>query len=180
MTILNVSQVSKQFKLNRSTIYRAVSSGRLSRRADGTFDLAEVIRCFGEPGQQKEAPILIPIDTVELERVRKEYAEYKRQAIEREDWLKGQIDRMQTLLELKSETIASETSHEHQTETHSNTVTNTSVIQANEAVTPSTVASAMSKQHVVNDDMNVASATVQHFSKKKGLLGRLVSVILDK
>lgn len=40
--------------MDRSTIYRAVRNGRLSRSSDGQFDLAEVIRCFGEPEQTSQ------------------------------------------------------------------------------------------------------------------------------
>ena len=51
MAKLSLSEVSKQFNVDRSTIYRAVRNGRLSRSSDGQFDITEVIRCFGEPDQ---------------------------------------------------------------------------------------------------------------------------------
>lgn len=51
MAKLSLSEVSKKFHIDRSTIYRAVRNGRLSRSSDGQFDLSEVIRCFGEPEQ---------------------------------------------------------------------------------------------------------------------------------
>ena len=51
MAKLSLSEVSKQFNVDRSTIYRAVRNGRLSRSSDGQFDIAEIIRCFGEPEQ---------------------------------------------------------------------------------------------------------------------------------
>ncbi len=47
MAKLSLSEVSKKFHIDRSTIYRAVRNGRLSRSSDGQFDLSEVIRCFG-------------------------------------------------------------------------------------------------------------------------------------
>ena len=43
MAKLSLSEVSKQFNVDRSTIYRAVRNGRLSRSSDGQFDIAEVI-----------------------------------------------------------------------------------------------------------------------------------------
>ena len=49
MAQLSLTEVSKRFNVNRTTIYRAVSSGKLSRLNNGLFDLAEVIRVFGEP-----------------------------------------------------------------------------------------------------------------------------------
>ena len=42
MAKLSLSDVSKKFHVDRSTIYRAVGNGRLSRSSDGQFDLAEV------------------------------------------------------------------------------------------------------------------------------------------
>lgn len=48
MAQLSLTEVSKRFNINRTTIYRAVSSGKLSRLSNGLFDLAEVIRVFGE------------------------------------------------------------------------------------------------------------------------------------
>jgi len=51
MAKLSLSEVSKRFNIDRSIVYRAVKNGRLSRTGDGQFDLAEVIRCFGEPQQ---------------------------------------------------------------------------------------------------------------------------------
>ena len=54
MAKLSLSEVAKKFHVDRSTIYRAVRNGRLSRSSDGQFDLAEVIRCFGEPEQTSQ------------------------------------------------------------------------------------------------------------------------------
>lgn len=49
MAHLSLTEVSKRFNVNRTTIYRAVNNGKLSRLSNGLFDLAEVIRVFGEP-----------------------------------------------------------------------------------------------------------------------------------
>ncbi|EXD29307.1 putative dNA replication protein [Acinetobacter baumannii 34001] len=103
MAKLSLSEVSKKFHVDRSTIYRAVRNGRLSRSSDGQFDLAEVIRCFGEPEQTSQ----------KIESSRQEGDESTKKLIahlenevkkyqEREERLMQQIDRMQTLIELKS------------------------------------------------------------------------------
>jgi hypothetical protein len=58
MAQLSLTDVSKRFSVNRTTIYRAVSSGKLSRLSNGLFDLAEVIRVFGEaPAPVKSEPV---------------------------------------------------------------------------------------------------------------------------
>ena len=58
MAQLSLTEVSKRFNVNRTTIYRAVSNGKLSRLSNGLFDLAEVIRVFGEaPTPVKSEPV---------------------------------------------------------------------------------------------------------------------------
>jgi len=57
MAQLSLTEVSKRFNVNRTTIYRAVSNGKLSRLDNGLFDLAEVLRVFGEaPAIVKDEP----------------------------------------------------------------------------------------------------------------------------
>lgn len=57
MAQLSLTEVSKRFNVNRTTIYRAVSTGKLSRLDNGLFDLAEVIRVFGEAPTHETAPV---------------------------------------------------------------------------------------------------------------------------
>ena len=57
MAQLSLTEVSKRFKVNRTTIYRAVNNGKLSRLSNGLFDLAEVIRVFGEAQTAEAAPV---------------------------------------------------------------------------------------------------------------------------
>ena len=57
MPQLSLTEVSKRFNVNRTTIYRAVSNGKLSRLNNGLFDLAEVIRVFGEAPTHETAPV---------------------------------------------------------------------------------------------------------------------------
>ncbi|UYO76372.1 helix-turn-helix domain-containing protein (plasmid) [Halomonas qinghailakensis] len=52
---LTIPQVAKLYEKHRSTIHRHIESGRLSCgfRGDGTrvVDIAELVRCYGEPKQ---------------------------------------------------------------------------------------------------------------------------------
>ena len=57
MAQLSLTEVSKRFNVNRTTIYRAVNNGKLSRLSNGLFDLAEVIRVFGEAQTTETAPV---------------------------------------------------------------------------------------------------------------------------
>jgi exonuclease VII large subunit len=103
MAKLSLSEVSKKFHVDRSTIYRAVRNGRLSRSSDGQFDLAEVIRCFGEPEQTSQK---IESSKQEGDESTKKLIAHLENEVkkyqEREERLMQQIDRMQTLIELKS------------------------------------------------------------------------------
>lgn len=181
MAVLNLSEVSKQFQVNRSTIYRAVSSGRLSRRADGSFDLAEVIRCFGEPKKVgiSQLPATPQQNTdEELERLRREFSEYKRQAQEREDWFKNQIDRMQTLLEMKIP-VAYATPQQHPIETPCDTQSATSKTTDKKDFDTDAIVHATLQKQAAASSSNTENATVQHYEKKRGLLSRLASAVFN-
>lgn len=181
MTPLNLSEVSKQFKVNRSTIYRAVSSGRLSRRADGSFDLAEVIRCFGEPVTNKGSSVeqqssvaaqqVNPDQTKVIELLQKELDRYR----EREERLMDQIDRMQTLLEMKSHPVADAAS---QRQSQATQCDNPETIE-NKASETNATSQATLPQQPAAAQSDIAYATTQHTTKRPGLLGRLVRSILD-
>ena len=56
MAQLRLSEVAKRFNVNRATLYRAVAAGRISRLANGKFDLSEVLRVYGEPASTSNAP----------------------------------------------------------------------------------------------------------------------------
>ena len=105
MAKLSLSEVSKRFNVSRSTIYRAIKEGRISRSADSLFDIAEVIRCFGEPvlKSQEIQPKEIK-DDADLRQLvdfmKREIESYK----DRELRYLDQIDRFQLLLGHKEET----------------------------------------------------------------------------
>lgn len=100
MAKLSLSEVSNRFNVSRSTLYRAIKEGRISRSADGLFDVAEVIRCFGEPSQKQESNHVVEQskDDVDLRQLvdfmRREIESYK----DREKRYLDQIDRFQLLL----------------------------------------------------------------------------------
>lgn len=112
MAKLSLSEVSKKFHVDRSTIYRAVRNGRLSRSSDGQFDLAEVIRCFGEPEQTSQKLNHLSKKVMNLQKLIAHLENEVKKYQEREERLMQQIDRMQTLIELKS--VAPATAAPHQ------------------------------------------------------------------
>lgn len=49
MAKLSITKASEIFAKDRKTIYRHLKQGKLTRDSDGTIDLSELIRAYGEP-----------------------------------------------------------------------------------------------------------------------------------
>ncbi|MDW3028412.1 plasmid replication DNA-binding protein [Acinetobacter baumannii] len=182
MAKLSLSEVSKRFNVSRSTLYRAIKEGRISRNADGHFDVAEVIRCFGEPSKKHEQNQEIdkPKDDTDLRQLvdfmRKEIDSYK----DREKRYLDQIDRFQLLLGHKeSEEKMSHDTSVRQTndtpcdnnhETHKDTVNQEFYSTESSHDTPLT--------HLNEAPQNI-SKTHHETKKKRGLFGRVLNAVLD-
>jgi len=189
MAKLSLSEVSKQFHIDRSTVYRAIRNGRLSRSSDGQFDLAEVIRCFGEPNSTSQPSEFIEQSTDQatqklITHLENEVKKYQ----EREERLMQQIDRMQTLIELKSvapatampqsnATACDTTTPQHAT----NTQDNDNKKENNNSITEN-VAMPQSNATTSNNTMP-QHATLQNVAmpqpKKRGLFGRVLNAVFN-
>lgn len=189
MAKLSLSEVSKQFKVDRSTIYRAVRNGRLSRSSDNQFDIAEVIRCFGEPDQVSK-PTEPPQQGSDgatqklIAHLENEVKKYQ----EREERLMQQIDRMQTLIELKSVAPATAVQHHNATACDSQTpqhATTDQNIENKENLNKDVAASvAMPQQDATaRDSQTPQRATLQNMAapqpKKRGLFGRVLNAVFN-
>lgn len=134
MARLTLSEVSKRFDVNRSTIYRAVKSGKLSRLNDGSFDLAEVLRVFGEPSAQIHNNTVTATesdsDRVKLIRHLERELEFYKQQIEQKD---QQINHLQTLLEYRP-TVAPATSQQRGTATPCDIASATPEMQSDQGI----------------------------------------------
>lgn len=189
MTKLSLSEVSKQFKIDRSTVYRAIRNGRLSRSNDGQFDLAEVIRCFGEP-EQISQPNTVSVKGSDqatqklITHLENEVKKYQ----EREERLMQQIDRMQTLIELKSVAPATATPQQDTTacntdmprhattNQHIDNKNNIDSIVAENVVTPQ-------QDTTVHHNQSLQHATLQNVAvpqpKKRSLFGRVINAVFN-
>ena len=189
MAKLSLSEVSKQFNVDRSTIYRAVRNGRLSRSADGQFDITEVIRCFGEPEQisKKDESSKQEIDDSTKKLITHLENEVKKYQ-EREERLMQQIDRMQTLIELKS--VAPATAVPQQDATACDTpttqrATNTEFIDNKEKLEDKSFQNVAAPQQDAKayDMQTLQRATVKNVAmpqpKKRGLFGRLTKAFFE-
>ena len=189
MAKLSLSEVSKKFHVDRSTIYRAVRNGRLSRSSDGQFDLAEVIRCFGEPEQTSQK---IESSKQEGDESTKKLIAHLENEVkkyqEREERLMQQIDRMQTLIELKSVAPATALPQQDATACYTDLPLHATTQQDNDN----------KKNNELNIAENVAvpqqettayhTQTLQHATlqnvavpqhKKRGLFGRVLNAVFD-
>ena len=189
MAKLSLSEVSKKFHIDRSTIYRAVRNGRLSRSSDGQFDLSEVIRCFGEPEQTSQQIESSTSDSdestkkliIHLENEVKKYQE-------REERLMQQIDRMQTLIELK--TVAPATAAPQQDAPacdtdmpqHATTQQDNDNKKNNELNIVENVA-VPQQETTAYHTQTLQHATLQNVAvpqpKKRGLFGRVLNAVFD-
>lgn len=190
MAKLSLSEVSKKFHVDRSTIYRAVRNGRLSRSSDGQFDLAEVIRCFGEPEQTSQK---IESSKQEGDESTKKLIAHLENEVkkyqEREERLMQQIDRMQTLIELKSVAPATVVPHPDATACDSKMpqhATTDQDIENKENLNKDVAASvAIPQQYATaRDSQTPQRATLQNMAvpqpKKRGLFGRVLNAVFNE
>lgn len=57
--MLSQREVARSWRVGRTTIQRAIKSGKLSVSADGTLNPSELVRVFGEPkGHPKDRPAI--------------------------------------------------------------------------------------------------------------------------
>lgn len=109
---ITISQASKDFKVARSTIYKKIGSGDLSRNADGTIDVAEMVRVFGEPKNTTHATVANTTyattsdTTVTLQKQEIEFL--KRQLQDRDNQIsdyRQQVDKLNDRLDSSQDTI---------------------------------------------------------------------------
>ena len=183
MAKLSLSEVSNRFTVSRSTLYRAIKEGRISRSADGLFDIAEVIRCFGEPIKKHEPSQVVtsPKDDADLRQLvdfmRKEIESYK----DREKRYLDQIDRFQLLLGHKE----SEDKMSHDTPvTHSNDAPCDDTTETNETIDNNKDNKIkISHETLMTRSIETPENTpkTHHETKKKrGLFGRVLNAVFNE
>ena len=163
MAQLSLTEVSKRFNVNRTTIYRAVSNGKLSRLSNGLFDLAEVIRVFGEPPapvKSEPVPDKGSSDQSKLVEVLERELLFLKNQIEQKD---KQINNLTLLLETSAQ--RPEATQSNDTPQHDETPINKG-LQNNETLPEAN--SNDTKQH----GATLQNETVKH-DQKHGLLSRL-------
>ena len=187
MAKLSLTEVSKRFKVSRSTVYRAIKEGKLSRSADNQFDLAEVIRCFGEPvikaspEEQSKAPVKDDADLRQLvDFMKREIESYK----EREQRYLDQIDRFQLLLGHKesSDKVSHDTPVTRSNDTPCDTISGTSKNIETKAIKQNDTSHDTSLIRIngaLRNTLEASHDTSKKHSKKRSLLGRVISAVFN-
>jgi predicted DNA-binding protein YlxM (UPF0122 family) len=187
MAKLSLSEVSNRFNVSRSTLYRAIKEGRLSRGSDNLFDVSEVIRCFGEPTKKNETNQILnhTKDDTDLRQLvdfmKKEIEAYK----DREQRYLDQIDRFQLLLEYKDNTedLSHDTSVKQPDGAPKDNKGDTAISHINEAIEQNIMSHETHISHP-NDALRNKSITHHETSqkkpKKRGLFGRVLNAVFNE
>jgi hypothetical protein len=104
---ITIQELQNQWGVARSTVYKHIKAGRLTRLGNGKIDVSEVLRVYGEPSKNT------PIDSKNSVRDKAEshdntllldkiaFLESQlAQAEKREEWLRGQVETAQETIKL--------------------------------------------------------------------------------
>ena len=108
---ISILEASKRLKVGRSTIYKKIASGELSKTPSGKIDTSELFRVFGSsPKTVSQDTPKTPVDNfqdIEKHPLYKAQADKVRmleealnQAFDREQWQRGQIERLTDTIKL--------------------------------------------------------------------------------
>ena len=97
---ISVSQAAKQWQVSRTTIYKKIDAGELSRNSDRNIDTTEMLRVFGNPPKTEQHEQ--PDENVQKTSVNNENVQLKHQLdIEKlkNDYLRQQVSHQKELIE---------------------------------------------------------------------------------
>ena len=101
---ITIKELQTQWGVARSTVYKHIKQGLISRLDNGLIDVAEVVRVYGEPSQTTQRNIKKSvIDNAETAILKEKIAFLESQlaqAEKREEWLKGQVETTQETIKL--------------------------------------------------------------------------------
>ena len=101
---ITIKELQTQWGVARSTVYKHIKAGRLTRLDNGKVDVAEVVRVYGEPSQTTQRNIKKSVidgnETVILKEKIAFLESQLAQAEKREEWLKGQVETAQETIKL--------------------------------------------------------------------------------
>ena len=108
---ITIQELQKQWGVARSTVYKHIKAGRLTRLDNGLIDVSEIIRVYGEPSANtpRDGKKSV-IDTNETAILKEKIAFLEAQLVkaeereerlrESEEWLKRQVETAQETIKL--------------------------------------------------------------------------------
>ena len=96
MSRITISQASKDFKVSRNTIYKALEKGKLTRDANGLVDTIDLIRLFSEHTSTGQQSTVVHTQTAQVI----EQVEQREQLLQQQvDQLKAQVHSLEVQLQ---------------------------------------------------------------------------------
>ncbi len=111
---ITIQELQNQWGVARSTVYKHIKAGRLTRLGNGKIDVSEIVRVYGEPSKntprdsknsvvkkvtsQENALLLDKVAFLESQLVKAEEREERLRISE--EWLKGQVETAQATIKL--------------------------------------------------------------------------------
>lgn len=108
---ITIQELQNRWGVARSTVYKHIKAGRITRLDNGLIDVSEVIRVYGEPSANtpRDSKQSV-IDTTETAILKEKIAFLEAQLVkaeereerlrESEKWLKGQVETAQETIKL--------------------------------------------------------------------------------
>lgn len=109
--LLNIKDSAEFIKVSRTTLYKKIASGELSKSDNSLLDTSELLRVFGSPENRDLTRKKKQLDTVKLTLDTNPEIELLKEKIRflesnlsearnREEWLKGQVDKLTETIKL--------------------------------------------------------------------------------
>jgi len=96
MARISISKASKDFKVSRNTIYKALEKGRLTRDANGLVDTIDLIRLFSSHASKVQESTAVGTQTVNI---MEEQAQQEKLLQQQVDQLKAQVQSLEVQLQ---------------------------------------------------------------------------------
>lgn len=104
---ITVSDAARQFSISRTSIYKALKKGTLSKDSDGKVDVSDIIRVFGERQPERQSEQSETLENALVKELRQQISSLQHQlsdSRDREFWLRQQIvDLQQKRLEYSND-----------------------------------------------------------------------------
>jgi len=101
---ITIQELQNRWGIARSTVYKHIKAGKITRLDNSLIDVSEVIRVYGEPSENtpRDSKQSV-IDTTETAILKEKIAFLESQlaqAEKREEWLRGQVETAQQTIKL--------------------------------------------------------------------------------